>query len=134
MEGLQTPKKMNKTEKPNVNRPKSPAVCRAPPTIVRMCTSSLGGRRKVLKETSSTGSPKPHRVSFQENLDELYDEDDATIVELHDRLTSLTVKDDVQIMPRKSILKNRRRSIDDLDVGTKKGLAMYLKSKQKQIR
>lgn len=45
--------------------------------------------------------------------------------EMHDKVGSL----DDSYAPRKSILKNRRRSIDDLDVGTKNGLADYLESK-----
>ena len=137
MEGLQNPSKQsNKNEKRYENRPKSPAINKGSPTLVRMRTSSVGGRRRIFKRTPSIGSPKSrhgHRVSFREKSDEFTD-DDATIAEMHDKLTDLTVNDDVQIMPKKSILKNRRRSIDDLDIGTKKGLAMYLKSKQRQPR
>lgn len=136
MQGLQcSPKQTRKNEKTEVIRSKSPTVSRGSPTLVRKRTSSVGGRRKVLKRTTSTSNSKPalvHHVSFRDKLDDANNETDEIMTEIHDKLTSLNVTDKVTMTPRKSILKNRRRSIDDLDIGTKKGLAMYLRSKQRQ--
>ncbi|XP_078485932.1 uncharacterized protein LOC100177604 [Ciona intestinalis] len=74
----------------------------------RVRIASAGGRKvgRVQRMTSATGN-------------------DDEMNEIRDSLGSLSVG-----TPPKSILKNRRRSIDDLDIGTKKGLALYLKSKQ----
>ncbi|XP_076825721.1 uncharacterized protein LOC143471209 [Clavelina lepadiformis] len=94
--------------------------------------SSASGRRVTYKKSPlATPSPKfYHRISFREPSPDDFSE---TLSEIRDQLGNLDVREpNLDAIPLKSILKNRRRSIDDLDVGTKKGLAMYLKSKQKE--
>ena len=141
LQGLHVPSEPP-SDKSSVEIRRKPTVPKAhPPQQSRVRILSVGGKQKVLKRspTSACGA-RPniagHHVSFGEKTVEHQlphddDYDDEIIDEMRDRLTSLNTDDAPPVMPSKSILKNRRRSIDDLDVGTKKGLAMYLKSKQR---
>ena len=79
------------------------------------------------------------RLQFRDTVsyyhDSFSDGSDDDMRELQDRVSRLPLKDTQDLLnavPSKSILKNRRRSIDDLDVGTKRGLADYLRSKQQE--
>ena len=141
MQGLHGPNESGAvTGKGSADIRRKPAILKSQQSRTRMLAA--GGKQKVLKRSpTSTCGSRPnisgHHVSFGETstAEQLlpYNEnsDDDIIEEMRDKLTNLKTHECPPMMPSKSILKNRRRSIDDLDVGTKKGLAMYLKTKQK---
>lgn len=90
---------------------------------------------------TSKPHPRTRRLHFKDTLVSYYHDSysddglDDELDELQDRVSRLPLRDTRDLLhavPPKSILKNRRRSIDDLDVGTKRGLAEYLRAKQRE--
>ena len=141
MQGMQPYNEAANNTRGSVEIRKKPTGNKAQVSEPRVRIQSAGGRRKVFKRSPSSASAmtrpnmSSHHVSFGDDLVTEVDHDsDETISELRDKLTNLRTNDPLPVSPSKSILKNRRRSIDDLDVGTKRGLAMYLKSKHRMHR
>lgn len=94
---------------------------------VRIASASFSRSEKKFA-SGKNAKPTSSSTAFNDT-----DEYNRAMLEIRDKLTSLgtaSVEGSSRPVPIKSILKNRRRSIDDLDVGTKKGLSAYLKAKQ----
>jgi len=103
--------------------------------------SKGGGSSLAQNILTSKPHQKTRRLHFKDTLVSYYhdsysdDELEDDLDELQDRVSRLPLRDTKDLLnavPTKSILKNRRRSIDDLDVGTKRGLAEYLRAKQRE--
>ena len=96
-----------------------------------------GGLAASILTSKQTSSSNKRRLHFKDTLVSYYSDEgsDDDLHELQDRVSRLPLRDTRDLLnavPSKSILKNRRRSIDDLDVGTKRGLAEYLRAKQRE--
>ena len=138
MQGFHCPKDATNGNKKAVEIRRKPPVSKAiPPHAYVTRPSSASGQRKPFQHTPATPETKTrprlsHHVSFRGVTIKHCNDDDVeeAMSEMRDKLTDLKTSDVSSAKPSKSILKNKRRSIDDLDVGTKKGLALYFKSKQ----
>ena len=102
-----------------------------PPQKPLLRTNSAG--QHILadrKMASARSTPKLYRPQTSYEKDRHSLKSMNILHEAKDKLTHLPINDSPSNL--KSILKNRKHSFDDLDVSTKKGLALYLKSKQKE--
>ena len=109
-------------------------VCKVKPATAKKASARLGAERKKFQadqQTVSTCStPKLSRPQTSYDAKRFFHRNQHRLSESDDHITHLPFEP--KPMPLKSILKNRKHSFDDLDVTTRKGLTLYLQSKQRE--
>ena len=92
------------------------------------CEETLNVVQEVPVSASSNRKPRRPKTSYEPAR--FRNDNQHSFHEVRDKLTQLPSVS--SRLPRKSILKHRKHSFDDLDVSTRKGLALYLHAKQRE--